>query len=92
MFIKFFFTQKSKPSTNVNHKEGKQEETTIDQITKISGSWEKNISGVTYPWDFFPRGALFLGSIFTRGNYVGDKSSKKQFSSGAIFRGQLSLG
>ena len=30
VFIKFFLIQKSKSSTNLNHKEGKQEETTID--------------------------------------------------------------
>ena len=31
MFIKFFLIQKSKSSTNLNHKEGKQEEATIGE-------------------------------------------------------------
>ena len=30
VFIKFFLIQKSKPSTNLNRKEGKQEKATID--------------------------------------------------------------
>ena len=44
MIIKFLLTQKSKSSTNLDHKEEKQEETTIDQSTKTSDSWGKNIS------------------------------------------------
>ena len=46
----------------------------------------KNISCVIYPWDNVP------GGSFPRGNYVGDKSSEKQFSSEAICRGILSRG
>ena len=45
----------------------------------------KNISGVIY----FPGGS-FLEIICPRGNYVSDKSSKRQFSLGAISRGILS--
>ena len=36
--------------------------------------------------------ADFLGAICPRGNYVGDKSSESQFSSGAISRGIMSGG
>ena len=52
--MKIFFIQKSKSSTNLNHKEEKQEEATIDKSTAISDSCEKNISCVIYPWDNFP--------------------------------------
>ena len=41
VFIKIFLIEKSIPSTNLNHKEGNQEEATIDQSTKISDSWRK---------------------------------------------------
>ena len=41
VFIKFFLTQKLKSSTNLNHKDGKQEEATIDESTTISDSWGK---------------------------------------------------
>ena len=34
-----------KSSINLNHKEGKLEEATIDKSTTISDSWGKNISG-----------------------------------------------
>ena len=44
------------------------------------------------PLGLFSWRALFLESISTRGNYVGDQSSKKQFSSGAISMGILSRG
>ena len=44
----------------------------------------------------FSWGEDFLGAICSRGNYVDDKSSERQFSLSAIsrgyFRGQLSLG
>ena len=36
--------------------------------------------------------AVSLGAICPRGNYVGDKSSERQFTWGAIFRGILSGG
>ena len=36
--------------------------------------------------------AVFLGTICLRGNYAGDKSSKSQFSVGAISKGILSGG
>ena len=45
----------------------------------------KNISGVIY----FPGGS-FLEIICLRDNYVSEKSSERQFSSGAISRGILS--
>ena len=38
----------------------------------------------------FSLGAVFLGAICPRGNYVDEKSSERQFSSGAISRGTLS--
>ena len=41
--MKTFIIQKSKSATNLKHEEGKQEETTIDQSTKISDSWGKNV-------------------------------------------------
>ena len=64
MFIKFFLVKKSKSNTNLNHKEGKQEEATVDKCTTISDTWEKSIVCVIYPWDSFPGGsAVFLGSI-----------------------------
>ena len=59
--------------------------------TKISDSWGKNISGVTYPWDFFPGGS-FLWTVCPWGNYLGNKSSERQFYSGVISRGILSGG
>ena len=58
----------------------------------IFDSCGKNISGVIYPWDHFPGGAVFLEANFPLGNYVDDKSSERQFSSGAISRGILSGG
>ena len=58
----------------------------------IFDSCGKNISGVIYPWDHFPGGAVFLEANFPLGNYVDDKSSERQFSSGAIFTGILSAG
>ena len=95
VFIKFFLIKKSKSSTNLNHKELKQKEATIDQGTTISDSWGKNISCVIFSWD----NALGGGrGSFPRGNYLGNKSSERQFSSAAIFRAgdivreQLSLG
>ena len=89
MFIKIFVIQKLKSSTNLNHKEGKQVETTIDWSTTISDPWGKNISGVISPWDYFPEGSVF-GTTCPRGNYVGDKSSERQFSSEEISSGILS--
>ena len=56
--------------------------------TTITDSWDKNISCVIYPWNNYPG----RGSSFPRGNYAGDKSSERQFSSGEIFRGILSGG
>ena len=92
VFIKFFLIQKSKSSTNLNHKEGnKTKQLSICEITKIWNSRGKNISGVIYLCDYFPGGSLF-GTICPRGNYVGDKSSERQFSSGAISRRILSVG
>ena len=41
VFIKIFLIQKSKSSTNLNYKEGKEDETTIDSSRKISDSWGK---------------------------------------------------
>ena len=38
----------------------------------------------------FSLGAVFLGTICPRGNYVDNKSSERQFSSGTISRGILS--
>ena len=49
----------------------------------------KNISGVIYPWDYFAVGSSFW-TICPRCNYVSDKSSERQFSSGVISRGILS--
>ena len=40
----------------------------------------------------FILGTMFFGSSFPRGNYVGNKSSERQFSSATIFRGILSGG
>ena len=64
--MKIFFIQKSKSSTNLNHKEGKQEEATIDKSTAISDSCEKNISCVIYPWDDFPGGRGMGGVVYLR--------------------------
>ena len=66
MFIKFFLIQKSKSSTTLNHKEGKQEEPTISLNTAISDSWGKNISSVIYPWDNFPAGQFSSGPFVRR--------------------------
>ena len=46
-----------------------------------------NLSLVQFSW-----GVVFLGAICPRGNYVEDKSSERQFSSGAISTGILSGG
>ena len=56
MCIKSFLIQKSKSSTTLNDKEGKQEQATITQSTAIFDSWGKNISSVIYPWENFPAG------------------------------------
>ena len=70
VFIKFFLIQKSKSSTNLNHKEGKQEEATIDKSTSISDSWGKNMSCVIFPWYNLPGGwEVFLGAIMQATNY-----------------------
>ena len=77
VFINFFLTQKSKSSTNLNHKEGKQGETAMGQSTTISDSWRNNISCVIYRWDNVPgdksskrhSGAIFRG-ILSGGNYL----------------------
>ena len=64
LFIKVFLIYKSKSSTNLNHKEEKQKDATIDKSTTISDSWEKYILYVIYPWDNFPGvGAVFVGAI-----------------------------
>ena len=52
----------------------------------ISDSWWKNISYIIYPWDNVP------GCSFPWVTNVGNKSSEKQFSLGAIFMGILSGG
>ena len=52
--------QKSKSSTNLNHKEAKQEET-----TEVFDSWRKSISVVIYPWDYFPGGSGGEGAVFS---------------------------
>ena len=83
---KFFLIQKSKSTTNLNRKEGKQEKATIGYSTTIFDSWGKYISCLIYPWDNVP------GGSFPLGNYVGDKSYKRQFSLRAISRGILSRG
>ena len=77
VFIKFFLIQ----STNLNHKEGKQEEATVDSSTTISDSWGKDISCVVYPWD------KVREARFSSGNYVCDISSERH--SGVISRGIL---
>ena len=96
VFINFFLIQKSKSSTNLNPKEEKQEEATIDYSTTISDLSGINVSGVIHPWDNFPRGggrgAVFLGANSPRGNYAGDKSSERQFSLGAIVQGEIVSG
>ena len=51
-----------------------------------------NLSLGLFSWREWGGGGSFLEAIFPRGNYVGNKSSKKQFSSGAISRGILSGG
>ena len=67
----------------------------METTTTSSDSWEKNISGVIYRWDNFPGtgvwgvGQFSLGYL-SEGNNVGDKSSKRQFSSEAITRRILS--
>ena len=67
MFINIFFIQKSKSSTNLNHREGKEEEAIIDKSTMISDSWEKYILCIMYPWHNFCVGGegatVFLGAI-----------------------------
>ena len=91
MFVKLFFVQKSKPSSNLNHKEGKQEEATTNKSTTISGSWVKNKSRVIYPWNsFLGEGE---GGQFSSGNYEGNKLSVFLGSNfqGDIVTGQLSL-
>ena len=92
MFIKFFLIQKSKSSTNLNHKQRKQEQATTDKSTTISDCLGKNRSCVIYPWDSLSGEEGGGGGSFPRGNYVGDKSSERQFFSGAISRGILSGG
>ena len=87
VFIKFFLIQKSKSSTNLNHKEWKQEGATIDYSTTISDSWAKSMSRVIYLGTIFLGRSFPWGHFFPRGNYVDDKSSDRQFSSGAISRG-----
>ena len=50
VFIKFFLTQKSKSSVNLDLKEVKKEDkATIDQSTTMSDSSEKNILGAIHP-------------------------------------------
>ena len=65
--MKTFIIQKSKSATNLNHEEGKQEETTIDQSTKISDSWGKNVEGLIYPSDYFSRWGQFSLGPFDQG-------------------------
>ena len=40
-----------------------------------------------FNWIVFSSKIVFLGAICPRGNYIGDKSSEKQFFSGVISRG-----
>ena len=66
--MKIFFIQKSKSSTNLNHKEGKQEEATIDKSTAISDSCEKkyivcNLSLGQFSWGKWDGGAVYLGTM-----------------------------
>ena len=79
VFIKFFLMQKLKSSTILNHKEGKQEET-----TNISYYWGKNISGEIYPWDYFPggqfsSGSFVWGAIMKTANHPKDNFPRGQF-------------
>ena len=78
VLIRIFLKQKSKSSTNLNHKEGKQEETTID---------EKYL-GCHLPLGLFSCGQF--SQDCPRDNYLGNKSSKRKFYLGAIFRVILS--
>ena len=57
--------------SNLNLKEGKQEEAYTDESTTLSDS-------CSFPWDHL-----------SEGQYVGDKSSERQFSLGTISRGIL---
>ena len=96
MFVKIFLIQKSKSSTNLNHKEGKQEETTIDQSNKISDSLKK-ISRV-----YFILGTIFLWDSFLLDHLSEGQLCRRQIIRKAIFLGgnfqvnivrdQLSLG
>ena len=79
VFIKFFLIQKSKSRANLNHKEGKQEETTIDQSTNSSGSWGKNLS----------LGILYLGAVFS---FPLDNLSEAKLCRRKIIRKAIFLG
>ena len=50
----------------------------------------KKYIGCNFSLGQFSWGAVFLGVIYPRGNYVDDKSSERQFSSGAISKEILS--
>ena len=52
----------------------------------------KKYTGCNLSMGQFSWGAVFCGAICPRGNSVDDKSSERQFSSGAISRGILSGG
>ena len=90
VFIKFFLIQKSNSSINLNPKEEKQEEATINYSTSISDSLGKNISSVIHPWDNFPGGQFSLGSIVPgaiihatnhpKGNFLWGKFSRDKLS------------
>ena len=85
VFVKLFFVQKSKPSSNLNHKEGKQEEATTNKSTTISGSWVKNKSRVIYPWNSFlgeGEGGSFPRAIMKATNYPKDSFPREQFPGG----------
>ena len=82
---KAFFRTKSKPSSNLNHKEGKQEEATTNKSTTISGSWVKNKSRVIYPWNSFlgeREEGSFSRAIMKATNYPKDSFPRQQFPGG----------
>ena len=80
---------KSKSSTDLNPKEEKQEEATIDYKVLRFLILREKISRV-----LFVLGTIFLGAVLLwancpRSNYAGDKSSERQLSLRAIVQGEI---